>query len=98
MHFLGLKALIRVFYFDPCSRSVCIDCTVEDAKCWRGQSSSPIQSKLDNNVLQFLPGLQEEEDCMEACSREAGCSFYTHHSMASTPAPPSLGNASSCQI
>ena len=41
--------------------------------------SSPVEGTLGQNILEFLPDLPTEAECLLACQTNENCAFYTHH-------------------
>ena len=41
--------------------------------------SSPVEGTLGQNILEFLPDVPTEAECLQACQANQDCVFYTHH-------------------
>ena len=41
--------------------------------------SSPVEGTLGQNILEFLPDVATEAECLQACQANQDCVFYTHH-------------------
>jgi len=39
-----------------------------------------VEGILGQNIVEFIPDVESESACLEACSAHTNCSFYTHHS------------------
>ena len=60
----------------------CVDCTTEDRDCLPVEfklCSSPVESHMGDNLLQFLPNIDDEAECKGECTKQSGCSYYTFH-------------------
>ena len=59
----------------------CTDCTSEAAKCWQQPCSGPMQGQVSENLLSYQPGVEEEQECFDACKADSRCAYYTHHNL-----------------
>jgi len=72
------------FLFSACDEVLdCMACTTEVNSCpeeEEGLCSGPVEGILGDNIVEFLPDVESEAACLDACSANSNCSFYTHHS------------------
>ena len=54
------------------------DCITEEAACW-ALCSSPVESQMSGNLVQFLPDVEDERLCRDGCRNHTSCKYYTHH-------------------
>ena len=54
----------------------CVDCTTEDGVCM--PCSSAVENQLSDNLVHYLPDMEQESDCRSAFTPEIGCSYYTY--------------------
>ena len=62
----------------------CEDCLTEEASCLPVEfqvCSSPVESHLGENMLQFLTNIENEAACKGECSGVSGCAYYTYHNL-----------------
>ena len=83
------------FLFSSCEDVLeCTECVIESKTCevtFKGQDdderhsdeeefcSSPLEGTLGQNILEFLPDVATEAECLQACEANQDCVFYTHH-------------------
>ena len=70
------------FLFSSCDEVVdCPECTTEANSCPEEEKlcSWPVEGTLGQNIVEFLPDVESEAACLDACSAHSNCSFYTHH-------------------
>jgi len=80
--------------FSSCDNLVtCTDCsTTQYGKCSLNLEpisfcSHPVVGHIGENLLQFLPNLPNQIDCLGACLNTPDCSHYTHHNASSQMVP-----------
>ena len=44
-----------------------------------GNSVGNLEQTLGQNIVEFLPDVESEASCLEACLANDNCTFYTHH-------------------
>ena len=78
----------------------CVDCSTQDTTCdtMSCTSSHPLQSHLGDNLIQFLPDLEDQEDCRAACIAETSCTFFTHYNLSDPALPNSCFLLSSLEL
>ena len=70
------------FLFSTCEEVLdCTDCTTEANSCPEKEKlcSGAVEGTLGQNIVEFIPDVESESGCLEACSAHANCSYYTHH-------------------
>ena len=70
------------FLFSTCDEVLdCTECTTEANSCPEEEKlcSGPVEGTLGQNIVEFLPDVESESACLDACSAHSNCSFYTHH-------------------
>ena len=53
------------------------DCYTEDKLC--GSCGRNFESKLGDNVIEWIPDVEEEWNCKDICLTDAGCLYYTYY-------------------
>jgi len=56
----------------------CNDCFSENKQCY-GPCGSKVESKLGDNVIEFITDMELEDDCKKLCLDNANCLYYTHY-------------------
>ena len=56
----------------------CQDCTTAEEICFE-QCGHKVEGPLEENVLEIIPGVQDELTCKAACRNESDCEAYTYH-------------------
>ena len=56
----------------------CEDCYTEDKLC-NGVCGRKLESKLDENVIEFIPNVGLEHSCKTLCLENTDCLYYTHY-------------------
>ena len=56
----------------------CEDCYTEDKLC-NGVCGRKLESKLDDNVIEFIPNVVLEHSCKILCLDDIDCLYYTHY-------------------
>ena len=56
----------------------CEDCYTEDKLC-NGSCGRNLESKLDDNVIEFIPNVVLEHSCKTLCLDDINCLYYTHY-------------------
>ena len=71
------------FLFSTCEEVLdCTECTTETNSCPGEEEelcSGAVEGTLGQNIVEFIPDVESEAACLEACSAHTNCSFYTHH-------------------
>ena len=74
--------------FNDCTALAdCQDCTTAVELCFE-QCGQTVEGPLEENVLEVIPGVEEELDCKALCRNQTACQAYTHHNSSD----PILGN------
>ena len=64
--------------FSTCSvLENCEDCYTEDKLCY-GSCGRNLESKFDENVIEFVPDIVLEHSCKTLCLENTDCLYYTH--------------------
>ena len=72
-----------------CSRLArCQNCTIGVELCFEKCGAS-LEGALEENVVDIIPGMEDEVDCKALCRNETSCEAYTYHDR-SDPALPGL--------
>ena len=65
--------------FSTCSvLENCEDCYTEDKLCY-GSCGRNLESKFDENVIEFVPDIVLEHSCKTLCLENTDCFYYTHY-------------------
>ena len=76
--------------FSSCDDLVdCVDCISEDSTCKEVSctASEMLESKIDDNLVSFIPDLPEEKDCRRKCRDNSECLFFTYHDLQDSSFP-----------
>ena len=60
----------------------CENCFTEESSCLPVDFQvccSSVESRLGDNMLQFLANVEDEAKCKGKCSEVDGCAFYSYH-------------------
>ena len=63
----------------------CTDCFTEDGACTA--CSSRIETSIHETLVDFIPDIETEASCSEACKMNTDCRFYTHYGLADPAFP-----------
>ena len=65
--------------FQDCSElAECQDCTTAVELCFE-QCGQSVEGPLEENVLEVIPGVEDELDCKAICRNQTACQSYTYH-------------------
>ena len=69
--------------FSECGRlTECQDCTTSTTSeelCFPPFCSSKLEGPLKENVLEIIPGVEDERSCKAACRNQSECKAYTYY-------------------
>ena len=68
----------------------CDDCKTEDSSCLPVEfqlCSSAVESHMGDNLLRFLPNIEDEAECKGECTAQTGCLYYTYHNLSDPGVP-----------
>ena len=66
--------------FSECGDLVdCQDCTSSEEICFQPICGDSLEGPLEENVLEIIPGVEEELSCKAACRNKPDCEAYTYH-------------------
>ena len=61
----------------------CVDCTTEDSTCKEVSctTSVGVESRIGDNLVSFIPDLEDENECRTQCRNNSDCLFFTYHDL-----------------
>ena len=66
------------FLFHQCNEThPCSDCASETRDCYKTCGKNFV-GKIDENLLEDIPGVESQSDCMDLCYKSSDCKFYTY--------------------
>ena len=77
-----------MLYRDCSSLAKCQNCTIGVELCFE-QCGGSLEGALEDNVVDIIPGVEDEVDCKALCRKVTSCEAFTYHGR-SDPALPSI--------